>query len=432
MEKTAVICCQFNGACSGQKLGLISDCMMKPPLLYLCHRIPYPPNKGDKIRSFHLLKYLCEHYRVYLGAFIDDPEDWQYESLVADMCAGSCFIKLDPGKARLKSLKGLLSGQALTLPYYQNNQLARWVRDIVDQNHIRKLVVYSSSMAQYVMGGENVFDTRVVDFVDIDSDKWQQYSRQKKWPLSWIYRREGEKLFAFEQAVAQAFDASLFVSSAEAGLFQKMAPQNAEKIAFYNNGVDTVYFSPDIDTHIPYQSSEKVLVFTGAMDYWPNVDAVTWFAKKVFPALKQKHPDVKFYIVGSNPTEDVQRLGNDEGIVVTGRVTDVRPYLKHALAAVAPMRIARGIQNKVLEAMAMAKPVLVTDQALEGIKAEHGKEILLGNTSTEYQLLVQGIVEGDYPDIGEVARQKVIKDFSWEENLPIVGKQLGLVPNTSG
>jgi sugar transferase (PEP-CTERM/EpsH1 system associated) len=405
---------------------------MKPPLLYLCHRIPYPPNKGDKIRSYHLLKFLCEHYQVYLGAFIDDPEDWQHKPLVAEMCAESCFIKLDPKKAKVKSLKGFLSGQALTLPYYSNGSMAGWVKKKVAQHNISKVVVYSSSMAQYILGNEKNYDRKVIDFVDIDSDKWQQYSERKKWPLSWVYRREGEKLLAYEKKVAEVFDSSLFVSSAEAELFEQMAPKVAEKVSFYNNGVDTIYFSPETDTSIPYQSTEKVLVFTGAMDYWPNIDAVTWFAKKVFPSIKQKHPDVKFYIVGSNPAEDVQRLGDYDGIVVTGRVADVRPYLKHALAAVAPMRIARGIQNKVLEAMAMAKPTIVTRQALEGIRAEHGREILLGNDCAEYQSLIEQVLGGEHSGIGMVARQKVINDFSWEENLPIVGKQLGLVTNTTG
>jgi sugar transferase (PEP-CTERM/EpsH1 system associated) len=397
---------------------------MKPPLLFLCHRIPYPPNKGDKIRSYHLLKYLCQYYQVYLGTFIDDPEDWRYQPLIADLCADSCFIKLEPRAAKLKSLVGLISGQALTLPYYKNSDLRGWVEEKTVQHKIEKLVVYSSAMAQYTMSQDLGFENTVIDFVDIDSDKWQQYSTRKKWPLSWVYRREAKKLLTFEQEVAANFGSSLFVSSAEADMFKQLCPQSAKKISFYNNGVDTDYFSPDIDTHIPYQSTEQVLVFTGAMDYWPNIDAVTWFAKKVFPCLKKRNPDLRFYIVGSNPTEEVQRLGNGVDIVVTGRVTDVRPYLKHAAAAVAPMRIARGIQNKVLEAMAMAKPTIVTGQALEGIRAIHGQEVLLGDNVEELQALVQSVINGEYVDIGVKARSKVMSDFSWAENLPIVGSHL--------
>jgi len=392
----------------------------KPPLLFLSHRIPYPPNKGDKIRSYHLLKYLCQHYQVYLGTFVDDPEDWQYQSLVADMCTDSCFIELDPRAAKLKSTLGFITGEALSLPYYKDRELEHWIKRVTAEHDIEKLVVYSSAMAQYVMSTSFDFKNMVIDFVDIDSDKWQQYSTRKQWPLNWVYKREAKKLLDFEQKVANKFDSSLFVSSAEAEMFKQFCPQSEQKISFYNNGVDTEYFSPNIDTHIPYQSTEQVLVFTGAMDYWPNIDAVTWFAKKVFPSLKERNPDLRFYIVGSNPTDEVERLGNSD-IIVTGRVTDVRPYLKHAIAAVAPMRIARGIQNKVLEAMAMAKPAVVTSQALEGIQAMHGKEVLLGHDEQALQLLVQQVIDGEHEGIGVKARNKVISDFSWEDNLPIVG-----------
>lgn len=396
---------------------------MKPPLLFLSHRIPYPPNKGDKIRSYHLLKYLCQHYQVYLATFIDDAEDWQYQSLVAGMCADSYFIKLDPRIAKLKSMVGFVSGEALTLPYYKNNVLARWIKEKTVQHKITKLIVYSSAMAQYAMASNMCFEHKVVDFVDIDSDKWLQYSVRKKWPMNWVYRREAKKLLAFEQQVASTFDAGLFVSSAEAEMFKQLCIASAQNIDFYNNGVDTDYFSPEMDLHSPYQSTEQVLVFTGAMDYWPNIDAVTWFAKKVFPDLKERHPSLRFYIVGSNPSDEVQRLGGG-GVVVTGRVADVRPYLKYSIAAVAPMRIARGIQNKVLEAMAMAKPTIVTSQALEGIKAEHGQHVLLASDEQDLQRLVQQVVEGEHKGVGLKAREKVIQDFNWEENLPIVGRWL--------
>lgn len=396
---------------------------MKPSLLFLCHRIPYPPNKGDKIRSYHLLKFLSQHYQVYLGTFVDDPEDWQYQSLVAEICAESCFIKLDPRAAKLKSMLGFFTNEALSLPYYKNKKLDHWVKEITAEHHIEKLVVYSSVMAQYAMTPNVEFTNTVIDFVDIDSDKWQQYSTRKKWPLNWVYSREAKKLLSYEQKVAKKFDSSLFVSLAEAEMFKQLCPQSEQKVSFYNNGVDTEYFSPDIDLHNPYQSTEQVLVFTGAMDYWPNVDAVTWFAKQVFPGLKQRNPDLKFYIVGSKPTDEVQKLGNSD-IIVTGRVPDVRPYLKYAIAAVAPMRIARGIQNKVLEAMAMARPTIVTGQALEGIQAAHRQEVLLGNDEKALQLLVQQVVDGEHVNIATKARDKVISDFSWEDNLPIVGALL--------
>ncbi|MCW8948497.1 MAG: sugar transferase, partial [Sedimenticola sp.] len=180
---------------------------MKPPLLYLCHRIPYPPNKGDKIRSFHLLKDLNEHYEVYLGAFIDDPKDWEYVPKVNDLCRASCFLPLDASRAKLKSLIALPMGDPLTLPYYYNRKMMQWVDQVVTQHKIERAIVYSSAMAQYITDKHPALNRKVIDFVDIDSDKWRQYSQKKSWPLSWVYQREADKLFAYEKKVVSEFDA---------------------------------------------------------------------------------------------------------------------------------------------------------------------------------------------------------------------------------
>lgn len=397
--------------------------LVKPTLLFLSHRIPFPPNKGDKIRSYHLLKYLSEHYRVFLGTFIDDENDWQYVSTVEQFCEGSCFVKLHPGLARLKSARGLLTGSPLSLPYYQSRKLSKWVDNQIKQQKISRAVVYSSPMAQYVMGNADSSMTRVVDFVDIDSDKWNQYADRKGWPLNWVYRREARTLLKVEKTVAEKFDASLFVSSTEADMFRSLAPGLAN-VGFYNNGVDTDYFSPDEEMPNPYSQADKVLVFTGAMDYWPNIDAVIWFVKSIFPGIRERSPDVKFYIVGSKPPGSVQQLAEEANVYVTGRVEDIRPYLKFAVAAVAPMRIARGIQNKVLEAMAMQKPTIVTNQGLEGIAANPGEEVLLANTETDIEKLVFKVLSEDLSLLGEQARARVIQDFNWQENLPIVGQIL--------
>ena len=396
----------------------------KPPLLFLAHRIPFPPNKGDKIRSYHLLKYLSEHYKVFLGTFIDDENDWQYVSTVEELCEDSCFVKLDSLSARIKSLRGLLTGEALSLPYYRNRSLQSWINKVREDQNISRAVVYSSPMAQFVSGGRFDQMRRVIDFVDIDSDKWRQYAERKSWPLSWVYRREAKTLLAAEQKITKKFDASLFVSSTEAQLFRELVPGMDDKIGFYNNGVDSEYFSPDVELDNPYAEDKQVFVFTGAMDYWPNVDAVIWFANTVFPKLLAQNPQARFYIVGSKPTEAVQQLEKLPGITVTGRVEDVRPYVKYAVAAVAPMRIARGIQNKVLEAMAMEKPTLVTSQGLEGIAAQHGVEVLLADTEEELFEQACAALSGDYQDMGEKARQRVTSDFNWAENLPLVRQLL--------
>ncbi|MDO6454490.1 TIGR03087 family PEP-CTERM/XrtA system glycosyltransferase [Neptunomonas phycophila] len=397
---------------------------MKPPLLLLCHRIPFPPNKGDKIRTYHLLKYLVSHYEVHLGAFIDDPDDWQYVTEVESLCATAHFVSLEPKRSTLFSAIGLLTGEALSLPYYRSRSLTSWVKSTLAQYSIDKAMAVSSPMAQFLSSSSLHLTTKVIDLVDIDSDKWAQYAQMKPWPLSWVYQREAVKLFAYEQRIAQTFDVSFFVSSAEAQLFVEKAPITETAVSYYNNGVDSHYFSPHQVERNPYPESVPVLVFTGAMDYWPNVDAVEWFVTDVFPLIRKKHPRIEFYIVGGKPTDAVVRLQKVDGVKVTGRVADVRPYIKFATAVVAPMRVARGVQNKVLEAMAMEKHVIVTEKGLEGINAENGYEVLVADTAQDFSRCIDLVMAKALQDMGIQARQRVTEDFNWANTLPVIRQYL--------
>lgn len=385
-------------------------------LLYLTHRIPYPPNKGDKIRSFHLLQYLSKRYRVYLGTFIDNEEDWQYENEIRKYCQDVCVVRLDPLSAKIKSLLALFGNDPLTLTYYRNTKLMQWVKAVSHTGSIQEAVIFSSAMAQYV---EHLSDCRrIIDFVDVDSDKWRQYALSKSWPFNWIYHRESRRLLDYEKKVAEEFSYSTFVSKKEAELFQQLAPDAASKTTFFNNGVDTDFFSPTRDYPDPYPAGKKILVFTGAMDYWANVDAVNWFANSVFPAIHTKLPDVDFYIVGAKPVRQVQVLANQPGIHVTGAVEDIRPYLVHAAVAVAPLRIARGIQNKVLEAMAMQKPVVVSVQAMEGIHAVSGEELLVAENAMSFADQILFLLNSsEQATIGRAARDRVLRDYTWSANL---------------
>ena len=395
-------------------------------LLFLAHRIPYPPNKGDKIRSYHLLKHLAQRYRVHLGTFIDDPDDWQHVERVKELCGATHFARLDPRTARLRSLAGLATHQPLTLGYYRDAGMQAWVARMRRELPISRILVFSSAMAQFAA---NAGDTRrIVDFVDIDSDKWLQYAEKKSWPMSWLYRREGRSLLRYERQVAQDFDASLFVSQAEAELFKQLAPESAAKTGHFNNGVDAGYFSPAHNHTTPYPANEAPIVFTGAMDYWPNVDAVQWFAQEVLPAVLARHAAARFYIVGARPTAAVRALAELPGVRVTGAVADVRPYLTHARLAVAPLRIARGIQNKVLEAMAMAKPVVASAQALEGIAADVGAEVLLARDGAEFIDSVLTLLQQPHDTMGEAARARVLADYTWESNLALVDELLDASP----
>jgi sugar transferase (PEP-CTERM/EpsH1 system associated) len=394
-------------------------------LLLLIHRIPYPPNKGDKIRSYNLLKHLARHYRVHLATFVDDADDWQHVPHVQALCASSHFAGMKPLQARVKSLAALLKNRSLSLEYYRDAGMARWVRDTVAAKKIERVLVFSSAMAQYADPYRGA--RRVVDFCDVDSDKWRQYADKKSFPMSWLYRYEANQLLRYERQVARDYDASLFVSAPEADLFRRLAPESTAKIGHFNNGVDTDYFSPEQAYASPYAAGERALVFTGAMDYWPNVDAVQWFAAEVFPALRERFPDLRFYIVGSRPAPAVEALAQQAGVVVTGTVPDVRPYIAHAAVAVAPLRIARGIQNKVLEAMAMARAVVVSPQALEGIDAEPGSELLLAEDAAAFSDAVGTLLAGQASAaeaLGQAARAKVQRRYSWSSNLACIGESL--------
>ena len=395
-------------------------------LLYLVHRLPYPPNKGDKVRSFHLLRHLAEKHRVFLGTFIDDPEDEVHIGKLHEFCADVYVSKLSPRLAKLRSLRGLLSDEALTLPYYRDGALQAWVSRTVASQSIDAAVVFSSAMAQYLT--EFPGSKTLVDFCDVDSAKWTQYAPAHRWPLSWIYHREGERLLAYERHVAGEVAHSFFVTENEVALFLRAAPEFQERVSAMSNGVDADFFSPEHDLPSPYADNELPLVFTGAMDYWPNIDAVTWFVGEMMPELLARRPDLRFYIVGRSPTAAVQTLASDR-VVVTGTVADVRPYLKHAAAVVAPLRVARGIQNKVLEAMAMAQPVVVERGCGEAVDAVPGRDFLLADSVQDYVERLDGLLGA--PErcraVGEDARRQILRRYSWEAHLAQIDRHLEAV-----
>ncbi len=400
----------------------------KSSLLFLCQRIPYPPDKGEKIRAWRILDHLSRRFSVYLGCFVDDERDWAHTDIVAGRCAGTHFARLDPRRARLRCLGGLVSGKALSLPYFYDRTLAAWTEAVLQTHRPDAVFVYSSAMAQYVLNAPERPGRFVMDFVDVDSDKWGQYAASCSFPMSWIYRRESERLLAFDRAVAAAASASVFVAEPEAALFRRLAPEAAEKTVAIANGIDADYFSPDRDyPQIFTPSDGPVMVFTGTMDYWPNVDAAIWFADEILPLIRQHHPTACFYVVGANPSPEVMALKERDGVVVTGRVEDVRPYIAHADVAVAPVRIARGIQNKVLEAMAMARPVVTTPRALEGIDAAAGREVLLGSDEESFAAAILSVLNGSAPSsLGASARAMVLRAHDWEALLAAFDPLLGI------
>jgi sugar transferase (PEP-CTERM/EpsH1 system associated) len=395
-------------------------------LLYLVHRMPYPPNKGDKVRSYHLLKHLTQRHRVFVGTFIDDPDDAVHIATLRGLCTGLHVAPLHPLRARLGSLAALAQRQPLTLRYYRDAGLRRWVRRTVQEQAIDAVVVFSSSMAQYADG---LGLPMLVDFVDVDSAKWTQYADRHRWPMSWLYRREGAQLLAYEREVAARCERAFFVTEKETALFCSLAPECTPQVQAVSNGVDAEYFAPDAARASPFAPGELPVVFTGAMDYWPNIDAVTWFAQDMLPRLRQSWPALRFHIVGRSPPPSLRALAGD-AVSVSGKVPDIRPYLQHAAVVVAPLRLARGIQNKILEAMAMGRPVVATTECAEPIGAARGSELLWATEPQAFVAEVDALLRNPAraAAVGHAGRQRVLRDFSWGAHLSAFEQHLRAAP----
>ncbi|MFL5286803.1 MAG: TIGR03087 family PEP-CTERM/XrtA system glycosyltransferase [Rhodopila sp.] len=385
-----------------------------PNLLYLTQRLPYPPIKGEKIRPLQILKYLA---RSYVGCLIDDPTDAQHIPTIRAMVRDIYVASLDRRIAKITCLRGLLTGESLSVTFFRDAGLTAWVRKIVETVRPEVIFVNSGNMAPYILDLQ-VTGLRLVDLADVDSEKWRAYAETTKGPMRQVYRREWRKVAALERRIATECDLSSFVSDAEASLFKQMHPDCADHIRGVSSGVDhryfdpSQYFAPVFDTAVPNY------VFTGTMDYPPNVDAVVWFVNEILPLIRAEVPNAQFHIVGNGPSAEVQRLAQDNGVFVTGRVPDVRPYVAHATASVAPMRIARGIQNKVLEAMSLARPVVLTSGALEGIAATPEREVLLADEPAPFAAACVCLArEGDRDGIGAAARVRILQHYDWDATL---------------
>ena len=328
-------------------------------------------------------------------------------------------------------MTGFLTNKPITLPYYFDKRMQQWTDRTISQHNIEKVFIYSSSMAQYVQAGnvqgkKNQADEysaleRVIDFVDVDSDKWRQYALKKSGIAKWFFNREYQLLAREENNICAQFTHSLFVSPDEAKLFRdKQPPAQQTKVHGVLNGVDVKFFDPDASF------SEENLVpkvpfisFTGAMDYWANVDAVLWFAEHVWPLIQAKQPEAIFCIVGGNPSNEVTALAKNKNIIVTGRVHDVRPFIEKAQCVVAPLQIARGIQNKVLEAMSLNKAIVVTTMAMEGINAQPSEGVVITDDKDTYAQACLALLNEQPKALTN--REWILDHFTWQQTLqPLV------------
>jgi len=389
-------------------------------ILFLAHRVPYPPNRGDKIRGFHLLKYLSAKKRVHLIAFADDPADLKQKDGLKRL-TGNRSIVWRSRAGIVAGLRALVSRRPVSVIAFDNEALRLSVQNILARHAIDTIFIFSGQMAQYLPARPR--QRVIMDFVDMDSAKFAAYARSARWPMSWVHRREANLLQQFEKQVAARADASLFVSEAEAQLFRDRT--GADRVHVIENGIDTEYYDP-AGQFRSIEAMDPLIVFTGQMDYRPNIEAVTWFAEAILPHVRLVHPEARFAIVGRAPSDAVKALTTLPGVTVTGPVNDVRGWLAAASVVVAPLKLARGVQNKVLEGMAMARPVVASAAAAEGL--DHGGAIRVGSSVAEIADAVNQLLAhpAEAAALGAAARRQVIERYSWEARLAPLDAILGL------
>ncbi len=389
-------------------------------ILLLTHRLPYPPNKGDKIRSFNLLRHLSRRHEVYVVSPIDDARDLSFVPDVKKFAREVLVERIGQRSRALTAVGSLLRRSSITVQHFYSQRLASRMDELLDKIQMDAFFCFSSPMAEYLFNSRHweqqiARGKKVMDLINVDSYKWRQYAEQNRGPKAWIYGYEANRLAEYETRIARQFDRLYVVSEQEKKYLPKTAL--AEKCDALSNGVDLEYFKPS--GRPGADASSPTLVFTGVMDYWPNIDGVKWFVERIFPAIRAAVPQVRFVIVGSRPTNEVRALAKLPGVEVTGFVEDVRDYVSAASVCVVPLRIARGIQNKVLEAMAMGKAVISTRQALEGIRAEEHRDIIAADDEAGFAAAVVELLrdESKARNIGAHARSCVESNYSWDDNL---------------
>jgi sugar transferase (PEP-CTERM/EpsH1 system associated) len=409
-------------------------------LLFLAHRIPYPPNKGDKIRSYHELRALSEHgHEIHLLAFADDANDLDYQVDLARLCASVQIVRLRKLWAKLRALATLLTSLPLTLGYFNSRKMRRLVKRAIEQKGFDAIFVYSSAMAQYIP-----VDWRsrtIVDFVDVDSEKWHEYAERTSGLHSWLYGVEARRLKKFELEIVAGFANSVLTTRREANLLSDLDEfTRRARVRIIINGVDLDYFQPSVRGSVyPLVTKRSTgsksrdistprLVFTGAMDYFANVQAVQWFVAEILPLIRQHEPQTEFLIVGSNPNNEVKKLAEQPGVRVTGTVKDIRPYLREATACVVPLRIARGVQNKLLEAMACGKAVVATSESAAGLRVTNKEQLLIADSPADFAAAVIEAIRDENlrEKLGWQARRFVEAEHNWQ---PLLLKLIELLEN---
>ena len=389
-------------------------------LLYVCQRVPHPPDRGDKIASSNAIRHLRQRHSVCVAAPADSAEEIEQAEALRRLGVEVVVARRALAQCRRSAIRALPSNEPLSVAYFRSRELADRIREAAEREPFDVVIAFSSSMASYASGVPGV--PLVADFVDLDSQKWALYGERRAWPLSWLYREESRRLLAFERNIARVASRVLVCTREELADCQRLLPEGRFEVLA--NGVDLDYFRPPA----PKVASEEI-VFTGVMDYFPNVEGVSFFCREVLPRIRRERPSSTFTIVGARPTRAVRKLAALPGVSVTGRVADVRPFLQRAQVAVVPLRLARGVQNKVLEALAMETPVVMTSAVHRGIDADDGEGFVVADDPAT--LAARTVALLTKPDdalaLGRAGRTMVELRYVWEDKLAVLDRVLAEV-----
>lgn len=394
-------------------------------VLYLVHRVPFPPNKGERIRALHVLKYLSRRSRVHLACLADESVDGATRTALGELCERLAIVPLPPRGRWLRALASLAAGCTATEGAFDSPSLRTTLRRWAGETRFHAAVASASSMVPYLRMDILRDVPAVIDLVDVDSQKWLDYAAAGSGPKSWLHRIEGQRLRRLEHSLPDWARAVTLVSEEEADLFRRIRASNAVHVMTV--GIDTEYLHPQPG------GEESGCVFIGSLDYPPNIDGITWFCREVWPAIRSRCPQATVSLVGRRPTPQVRRLDDLPGVELVGPVSDVRPYLRRAAVAIAPLRIARGVQCKVLEAFAMGKAVVASPQALMGLRIVPGVQAMAARSHDEWINAVSTLLgdRGLRMRLGEASRRHVETHHRWDLCQEPIGILLGLTAGAS-
>jgi sugar transferase (PEP-CTERM/EpsH1 system associated) len=379
-------------------------------ILYVCHRLPFPPTRGGKIRPFNTIRHLSRTHDVTVASLAHSVAETIAGHGLAEHCGARIVERTYPVTRGLRAVARLPTAVPSTMGYFHAPRLARRIRNACATGGFDLIMVHSSSMAPYVLPATGT--PKILDFGDMDSQKWLAYARFKPFPVSWGYYIEGRKLQRAETRLAAAFDVSTCTTRAELETLASFG--TARHLDWFPNGVDTEYFRSNGAAFDP-----DTICFTGLMNYFPNEQSVLEFCRDTLPLVRAEHPAVRLKIVGADPAPRIRALARIPGVTVTGTVPDIRPHLGSAALSVAPLRIARGTQNKMLESMAMGVPVVATSLAARGVDAVPGEHLLTADRPRECaDAILRLLRDRAYRDsLARAARARVESHHDWAASM---------------